>query len=73
MIKVNIRELAEKHDIKTAYQLEKATGFFPSKCAYLWKGEWKRTDLNTLNTLCNLFKCTPSDILVFTPDPEEKL
>lgn len=72
MIKVKIREIAEKFDIKTAYQLEKVTGFFPSKCSYLWKGEWKRTDLATLNTLCNIFKCTPNDLLEFAPDPEDE-
>lgn len=71
MIKVRIREIAEKHNITTAYQLQVFTGFYPDKAAYLWKGEMKRADLSTLNTLCNLFKCTPNDILEFTPDEPE--
>lgn len=70
MIKVKIREIAENHNITTAYQLQVFTGFYPDKAAYLWKGDMKRADLGTLNTLCNLFKCTPNDILEFTPDEE---
>lgn len=71
MIIVKLREVAEKQGIKNAYQLQKITGFPPSKAANLWKSEWKLADLGTLNTLCNTLKCTPNDILVFTPDEEE--
>jgi DNA-binding Xre family transcriptional regulator len=72
MIIVKIREVAAKNDIKNAYQLQKLTGFSPSKAANCWKGEWQLADLNTLNTLCNLFNCTPNDILHFTPDASEE-
>lgn len=72
MIKVKVREIAKEHNITTAYQLQVFTGFYPDKAAYLWKGDMKRADLNTLNTLCNLFKCTPNDILEYTPDAEEE-
>lgn len=73
MIIVRIKEVAEQYGIKNAYQLQVFTGFYPSMSASLWKGEWKQADLKTLNTLCNLFKCTPNDILEFTPDEEEKI
>lgn len=72
MIKVKIREVAERFDVKNAYQLQNFTGFYPSMAASLWKGEWKQADLKTLNTLCNLFKCTPNDLLEFTPDREDQ-
>ena len=71
MIKVKIREVAEKFNIKKAYQLQKLTGFQPSMAARLWKGEWQSANLETLNTLCNLLGCTPNDILEFTPDEDE--
>ena len=71
MIIVRIKEVAEKHGVKNAYQLQKLTGFLPSKAANLWKSDWKLADLGTLNTLCNLFNCTPNDLLEFTPDKEE--
>lgn len=72
MIKVKIREVAKKFNIENAYQLQKHTGFLPSKAANLWRAEWRLADLETLNTLCNQFKCTPNDILEFTPDEEEE-
>ena len=45
---------------------------YPRKPEDLQKGEWQIADLNALNTLCNLFGCTPNDILEFTPDPIEE-
>lgn len=71
MIKVKIREVLEKNNIKTAYQLQKLTGFSPSKAANCFKGKWKLANLETLNTLCHFLDCTPNDILEFTPDVEE--
>ncbi len=71
MIKVKLREVAAQYNITKAYQLQKLTGFLPSKAAHLWNDEWQLADLETLNTLCNLFSCTPNDILEFTPDETE--
>ena len=39
--------------------------------ASLWKDEWQAVYLKTLNTLCNLFKCTPNDLIYFEPDEED--
>ncbi len=72
MIVVKIKEIAAEFNVENAYQLQKLTGFSPSKAANCWKGKWSRSDLETLNTLCNLFKCTPNDILEFTPDKIEE-
>lgn len=72
MIHVRLHEVAAKFNIKNAYQFQVFTGFYPSMAASLWKGNWKQADLKTLNILCNLFKCTPNDLLEFTPDPEEE-
>jgi DNA-binding Xre family transcriptional regulator len=41
--------------------------------ARLWKGEWTRIDIKTLNTLCNALNCTPNDILSFKPDKQTPL
>ncbi len=71
MIVVRIREVAEKIGVKNAYQLQKETGFPPSMAYSLWDATWEKSDLKTLNTLCNVFKCTPNDLLEFTPDEEE--
>ena len=39
----------------------------------LWKEKWDVAYLKTLNTLCNVLKCTPNDILEFHPDEELEL
>jgi excisionase family DNA binding protein len=65
MIKVNIRGIATKKGIKTAYQLQKAMNLQPSQAAKLYRNDLKMIGLNTLNKLCEIFDCMPSDILVY--------
>lgn len=72
MIQVMIQEVARSYNITNAYQLQKFTGFPPAMAARLWKGKWHVADLKTLNTLCNLFGCTPDNFLQFTPDAMEE-
>lgn len=71
MIKVKIREVAAKNNVTNAYQLQKLTGFSPSKAANCFKGEWELAHLESLNTLCNVLNCTPNDLLEFTKDVDE--
>ncbi len=59
-----IRKAANKMGVKNAYQFQKVTGFSSSLSCLLWKDDLNRIDLRTLNTLCNLFDCTPNDIIV---------
>ncbi|MBX3288429.1 MAG: helix-turn-helix transcriptional regulator [Acidobacteria bacterium] len=70
MIEITIKAAAKKVGITSGYQLQRTTGFDVSMSARLWKGEWKRIDIKTLNKLCNALKCTPNDILRFKPDKE---
>lgn len=73
MIVIEIKRAAKKAGITTAYQLQKLSGFPPAMSARVFKGEWTRIDVSTLNTLCNTLKCTPNDILEFKPDKEEQI
>ncbi len=70
MFVIKISEIAKEKGCKTAYQLEKITGFNSGMAHRLWKGKWKSANLKTLNTLCNALKCTPNDLLEFHPDEE---
>ena len=63
MITLGVREIAEKRGITTAYQLQRDLPASPSVAAQLWSGDFKRVDLGTLDKLCKLLKCRPSDIL----------
>lgn len=72
MIQSQLRKVAKGFGIKNAYQFQKFTGFTISMAYSLWKDEWQLVHLKTLNTLCNMFRCTPNDLIKFVPDPDEK-
>jgi DNA-binding Xre family transcriptional regulator len=65
MMKVKIAETAEKHGVKSAYALQKALDLSPTIAARLWKGEFSKIGINTLEKLCELFKCQPNDLLEY--------
>ncbi len=67
MIKANIKEMAVKKGIKTAYQLQKAMNLQPSQAAKLYRNDLKMIGLETLNNLCVTLDCEPSDILKYSP------
>lgn len=71
MIKSKLREVAGNFGIKNGYQFQKFTGFTVSQSYSLWRDNWKVANLKTLNTLCNLLKCTPNDLLMYEADEEE--
>ncbi len=72
MIEIKIQEIAQNAGITNAYQFQKQSGFSVSMAARIFKGKWKRMDIKTLNTICNVLNCAPNDILEFTPDIEEQ-
>ena len=67
MITPNVRAMAEKRGMTTAYQLQLALKAPPSMAAKLWKGEFTRIDLATIDRLCELLKCRPNDLLKYEP------
>ncbi len=67
MIKVSIKEIAIKNDIKTAYQLQKLMNLQPSMAAKWFKNDLKMIGIESLNSLCEALGCEPSDILKYTP------
>ena len=68
MIEIQIKERAEKLGITTAYQLQKALEVSPDVAARLWKGEFARIDLLTLDRLCRVLKCQPNTIFKYVAD-----
>jgi DNA-binding Xre family transcriptional regulator len=70
MIEIRVKDAANKAGITSGYQLDKAAGFGPGMSQRIFEGDFRRIDLNTLNTLCNVLHCTPNDILRFTPDQD---
>jgi DNA-binding Xre family transcriptional regulator len=71
MIRINIAGVAQRRGIKTAYQLQQATGLPPSMAAKLWKGEFKMIGLETIDTLCRVLRCTPEKIFIYEKDDKD--
>jgi DNA-binding Xre family transcriptional regulator len=71
MIKVNIKEIATKKGIKTAYQLQKLMNLQPS-IAYKWfSNDLKMIGIESLNSLCEALDCLPSDLLFYSSGREK--
>ena len=68
MIVVTIRERAEKHGITTAYQLQKAMGISPTIAARLWRGDFDKIGIGTLDRLCRVLRCQPDKLLHYVAD-----
>jgi DNA-binding Xre family transcriptional regulator len=68
MIVVTIRERAEKNGITTAYQLQKAMGISPTIAARLWRGDFDKIGIGTLDRLCRVLRCQPDKLLHYVAD-----
>lgn len=62
MIVVIIRERAEKCGITTAYQLQKAMEVSPTIAARLWRGDFEKIGMITLDRLCRVLSCQPDKL-----------
>lgn len=71
VVTVKIKEMAQKRGMMTAYQLQKATGAQPNLAAKWYRNDLKSIGIETLNLLCNVLKCKPSDLLEFEPDKQK--
>lgn len=60
MIKIQIAEVAQSKGIKSAYALQKALDISPTVAARLWKGDFDKIGIGTLDKLCETLKCQPS-------------
>jgi DNA-binding Xre family transcriptional regulator len=71
MIVSLIRGTAEKRGITTAYQLQKALDISPTIAARLWRGEFDKLGMGTLDKLCRILKCQPGKLLHYDADSSE--
>jgi len=72
MMKVRIKEIAEKQGIKNARQLAALTKLNVTSCYQLWNGTAKAISFDSLNTLCNVLQAGPALLLDYTPDSAQK-
>ncbi len=64
MVKLKIKEIATARGIKTAYGLQKRTGFHPGHASRLWKGDLDMIGLSVIDRLCKELECVPGDLIV---------
>jgi DNA-binding Xre family transcriptional regulator len=65
MIRLIVREVAERAGIKSGYELMQKTGLPPNTANSLWKGTVKRIDISTLDRLCIAFDVPPAQLFEF--------
>ena len=68
MIKIKIADIAQRKGLTNAYALQKALGISPTMASRLWKGTFKQIATETIDRLCNLLDCEPSDLIVYSSD-----
>ncbi len=65
MMKIKIAEVAGKNGLKSAYALQKALNISPTMASRLWKGEFDKIGIGTLEKLCEYFYCQPDEFLEY--------
>lgn len=70
MIRFNILALLEQKK-KTRYWLAKQMGMSHQNLSRIVNNETNSIHLETLETLCQVLECTPSDLFVIDPDLPE--
>lgn len=71
MIRVRIWELLEQHQ-KTRYWLYKQMGMSWQNVNKIANNETKAINFSTIETLCQIFGCTPNDLFEITDDTESE-
>ena len=70
MVKLNVLALLEKHE-KSKYWLWKQLGMSYQNFNKMLNNETKSIKYETIDALCGIFDCTPSDLLLYEPDLEQ--
>ena len=71
MIRLIVREVAEREGIKTPRELERATGLSYSTAYGLWKGDARMIKLETIELVCTRLGVRPGQLFAFEADGEK--
>jgi len=70
VVRLKIREIAEKKGIRNPYQLMKATGLNYAQCHLYWNSEPRQIGVEAINRLCMALRVTPRQLFEFEPDSD---
>ncbi len=68
MIKFKIGEIAKRRGLTTAFALQKALNCSPTMASRLFKGGFRQISIETIDRLCDLFDCLPSNLYEYKPN-----
>lgn len=68
MIKLRINELCKEKGIRHPFTALTAAGISVTKAKQYLSGKTNRLMVDDSETLCRLLRCTPNDLLEWTPD-----
>jgi DNA-binding Xre family transcriptional regulator len=73
MIKLLVKEVAEREGIRNALDLAKRAGLHYQTVYSLWRGESKQIGLETIEKLCRALGVRPGQLFQLEPDIGEPL
>jgi len=68
MVRIKIRQVAERKGISNPFQLMRATGLKYAVCHLYWNGEPKQISTDALNKLCAALHVKPGQLFEYTRD-----
>ena len=71
MLTFNINRLLKIRGVEKPYAYMVASGFSSDFSVRIIKNKTRRMDLNMVERLCELFRCTPNDLIEWEPSPEQ--
>lgn len=72
MLKLNIKKRVDEK-FSNINQFAKVIGIGYNSAQRLYEGDVSRIEFSTLDLLCQLFNCTPNDIIENTPDEQKDI
>lgn len=73
MIKVLVKEVAEREGIRNALELSRRAGLHYQTVYSLWRGESKQIGLETIEKLCRALGVRPGQLFQLEPDIGESV
>ena len=67
MIRLLVREIAEREGIENPYQLADRTGLKYESCRLLWRGTSRQLNLRTIEALCRTLMVLPGQLFALEP------
>jgi DNA-binding Xre family transcriptional regulator len=71
MMKLIVKEVAEREGIASAYELAKRTGIQVTSTYKIWNGEAKMVGLDTLDRLCTVLGVKPGQLFQHRAEPRK--